>query len=63
MELFECGGFKGPDSVSTVEVCLKLSFGRAVMMGLMLHAKGKRLIRQGNYKDALEVLSMGEVSS
>ncbi|KAK7304728.1 hypothetical protein VNO77_42615 [Canavalia gladiata] len=33
---------------------------RAVMMGLMLHAKGKRLIRQGNYKDALEVLSMGE---
>lgn len=41
---------------------LMLSFGRAVMMGLMLHAKGKRLIRQGNYKDALEVLSMGEVS-
>ncbi|TKY73036.1 NEDD8 ultimate buster 1 [Spatholobus suberectus] len=33
---------------------------RAVMMGLMLHAKGKRLIRQENYKDALEVLSMGE---
>ncbi|XP_027353602.1 NEDD8 ultimate buster 1-like [Abrus precatorius] len=33
---------------------------RAVMMGLMLHAKGKRLVRQGNYKDALEVLSMGE---
>ncbi|XP_057431118.1 uncharacterized protein LOC130723981 [Lotus japonicus] len=35
---------------------------RAVMMGLMLHAKGKRLIRQGNYKDALEVLIMGEES-
>ncbi|KAJ1436993.1 Ubiquitin-like domain superfamily [Sesbania bispinosa] len=35
---------------------------RAVMMGLMLHAKGKHLIRQGNYKDALEVLSMGEES-
>ncbi|XP_057750625.1 uncharacterized protein LOC130969066 [Arachis stenosperma] len=35
---------------------------RAVMMGLMLHAKGKRLIKQGNYKDALEVLSMGEES-
>ncbi|KAL1364285.1 uncharacterized protein [Arachis hypogaea] len=34
---------------------------RAVMMGLMLHAKGKRLIKQGNYKDALEVLSMGEL--
>ncbi|XP_015932325.1 uncharacterized protein LOC107458616 [Arachis duranensis] len=33
---------------------------RAVMMGLMLDANGKRLIRQGNYKDALEVLSMGE---
>ncbi|KAE9604557.1 hypothetical protein Lal_00010829 [Lupinus albus] len=33
---------------------------RAVMMGLMLLAKGKRLIRQGNYKDSLEVLSMGE---
>lgn len=31
-------------------------------MGLMLHAKGKKLIKQGNYKDALEVLSMGEVS-
>ncbi|QHO50555.1 NEDD8 ultimate buster [Arachis hypogaea] len=30
------------------------------MMGLMLDANGKRLIRQGNYKDALEVLSMGE---
>ncbi|KAG2398816.1 uncharacterized protein HKW66_Vig0087030 [Vigna angularis] len=35
---------------------------RAVMMGLMLHAKGKKLIKQGNYKDALEVLSMGEES-
>ncbi|XP_015954891.1 uncharacterized protein LOC107479256 [Arachis duranensis] len=34
---------------------------RAVMMGLMLHAKGKRLIKQGNYKDALKVLSMGEL--
>ncbi|XP_028753963.1 NEDD8 ultimate buster 1 isoform X2 [Neltuma alba] len=33
---------------------------RAVMMGLMLHANGKRLIRQKNYNDALEVLSMGE---
>ncbi|XP_058753439.1 uncharacterized protein LOC131626621 [Vicia villosa] len=33
---------------------------RAVMMGLMLHAKGKRLIKGGNYKDALEVLTMGE---
>ncbi|OIV98291.1 hypothetical protein TanjilG_16618 [Lupinus angustifolius] len=33
---------------------------RAVMMGLMLLAKAKRLIRQGDYKDSLEVLSMGE---
>ncbi|CAI8587346.1 unnamed protein product [Vicia faba] len=33
---------------------------RAVMMGLMLHAKGKRLIKGGNFKDALEVLTMGE---
>ncbi|KAJ7979023.1 NEDD8 ultimate buster 1 [Quillaja saponaria] len=33
---------------------------RAVMMGLMLHANGKHLIRQENYKVALEVLSMGE---
>lgn len=32
------------------------------MMGLMLHAKGKRLIKVGNYKDALEVLTMGEVN-
>ncbi|XP_061350791.1 uncharacterized protein LOC133295902 [Gastrolobium bilobum] len=33
---------------------------RAIMMGLMLDANGKRLIRQGNYNDALEVLTMGE---
>lgn len=46
----------------TVEVIVKFSFCRAVMMGLMLHAKGKRLIKGGNYKDALEVLTMGEVS-
>lgn len=40
----------------------ELSCYRAVMMGLMLHANGKKLIRNENYKDALEVLSMGEVS-
>ncbi|XP_041007987.1 NEDD8 ultimate buster 1 isoform X2 [Juglans microcarpa x Juglans regia] len=34
---------------------------RAVMMGLMLHANGKQLIRSENYKDALEVLTMGEL--
>ncbi|KAM4133292.1 hypothetical protein ACJW30_01G317400 [Castanea mollissima] len=33
---------------------------RAVMMGLMLHANAKQLIRRENYKDALEVLNMGE---
>ncbi|XP_059637852.1 uncharacterized protein LOC132279826 [Cornus florida] len=33
---------------------------RAVMMGLMLHANAKQLIRRQNYKDALEVLTMGE---
>ncbi|XP_057501740.1 uncharacterized protein LOC130785571 [Actinidia eriantha] len=33
---------------------------RAVMMGLMLHANAKQLIRRGKYKDALEVLVMGE---
>jgi len=54
---------KGQYTIWTVEVILRLSFGRAVMMGLMLHAKGKRFIRKGNYKDALEVLTMGEVSS
>lgn len=32
------------------------------MMGLMLHANAKQLIKKENYKDALEVLSMGEVS-
>lgn len=32
------------------------------MMGLMLHANAKQLIRQHNYKDAVEVLAMGEVS-
>lgn len=33
---------------------------RAVMMGLMLHANAKQLIRTERYKDALEVLAMGE---
>ncbi|KAH9623583.1 hypothetical protein KSS87_009780 [Heliosperma pusillum] len=33
---------------------------RAIMMGLMLHTKGKHLIASLNYKDALEVLLMGE---
>ncbi|KAL6965550.1 hypothetical protein U1Q18_036600 [Sarracenia purpurea var. burkii] len=32
----------------------------ALMMGLMLHANAKQLIRKENYKDALEVLAMGE---
>ncbi|XP_035550379.1 NEDD8 ultimate buster 1-like [Juglans regia] len=30
------------------------------MMGLMLQANGKQLIRSENYKDGLEVLTMGE---
>lgn len=30
-------------------------------MGLMLHANGKGLIRRQMFKDALEVLTMGEV--
>jgi len=33
------------------------------MMGLMLHSKGKQLMRTEQYRDALEVLQMGEVSS
>lgn len=33
---------------------------RAIMMGLMLHTKGKQLLRIQQYKDALEVLEMGE---
>ncbi|XP_050380673.1 uncharacterized protein LOC126797940 [Argentina anserina] len=33
---------------------------RAIMMGLMLHTNAKQLIKAHNYKDALEVLSMGE---
>ncbi|CAL5354628.1 unnamed protein product [Camellia sinensis] len=35
---------------------------RSVMMGLMLHANATQLIRMERYKDALEVLPMGEVS-
>ncbi|XP_057767917.1 uncharacterized protein LOC130988157 isoform X2 [Salvia miltiorrhiza] len=35
---------------------------RAIMMGLMLHANGKALMRREQYKDALEVLNMGEES-
>ncbi|XVE71539.1 hypothetical protein DITRI_Ditri10aG0158900 [Diplodiscus trichospermus] len=33
---------------------------RAVMMGLMLHENAKNLIKRQMYKDALEVLTMGE---
>ncbi|KAL0451806.1 UNVERIFIED_CONTAM: hypothetical protein Slati_1158700 [Sesamum latifolium] len=33
---------------------------RAIMMGLMLHANAKALIRRQQYTDALEVLTMGE---
>ncbi|XP_020550923.1 NEDD8 ultimate buster 1 [Sesamum indicum] len=33
---------------------------RAIMMGLMLHANAKALIRRQQYRDALEVLTMGE---
>ncbi|KAF4346871.1 hypothetical protein G4B88_018410 [Cannabis sativa] len=33
---------------------------RAIMMGLMLHTNGKELINKGNYKEAMEVLTMGE---
>lgn len=32
------------------------------MMGLMLHTSAKQLIKKENYSDALEVLTMGEVS-
>ncbi|KAL9267002.1 NEDD8 ultimate buster 1-like protein [Drosera capensis] len=35
---------------------------RSIMMGLMLHSKGKQLIESREYKDALEVLTMGEAS-
>lgn len=43
----------------------KVRFGsetdrRAMMMGLMLHANAKSLIKRHMYKDALEVLTMGE---
>ncbi|XP_042055796.1 NEDD8 ultimate buster 1-like isoform X3 [Salvia splendens] len=34
---------------------------RAIMMGLMLHANGKALMKKGKYRDALEVLNMGEM--
>ncbi|KAK9098533.1 hypothetical protein Syun_025578 [Stephania yunnanensis] len=33
---------------------------QSVMMGLMLHANAKRLIKKDNFKDALNVLEMGE---
>lgn len=33
---------------------------RAIMMGLMLHANAKALLRREQYRDALEVLTMGE---
>ena len=31
-------------------------------MGLMLHAKGEHLIKNGQFKDALDILSMGEIT-
>ena len=31
-------------------------------MGLMLHAKGWHLIKNGQFKDALDILAMGEVT-
>ena len=31
-------------------------------MGLMLHAKGRHLIKNGQFKDALDILAMGEVT-
>ncbi|KAJ8562268.1 hypothetical protein K7X08_011559 [Anisodus acutangulus] len=34
---------------------------RAIMMGLMLHANAKALMRKKKYKEALEVLTMGEM--
>ncbi|CAL5400112.1 unnamed protein product [Camellia sinensis] len=36
---------------------------RSVMVGLMLHANATQLIRMERYKDALEVLPMGEVKA
>ena len=45
-----------------LEVRFELLFDRAIMMGLMLHTNAKQLIKAQNYQDALEVLTMGEVS-
>ncbi|KAF3782793.1 NEDD8 ultimate buster 1 [Nymphaea thermarum] len=33
---------------------------RAIMMGLMLHSNGKNLIKQAKYKEAVDVLAIGE---
>lgn len=49
------GYFHNPENV-------EFSCFRAIMMGLMLHANAKALIRREQYRDALEVLTMGEVS-
>lgn len=54
--------FKVYCSILNWKVKFEPSFDRAVMMGLMLHANAKQMIKKENYKDALEVLSMGEVS-
>lgn len=35
---------------------------RALVMGLMMHAKARSILEQGNYLEALEVLSMAEES-
>lgn len=49
------------DTQSVVFISFLLS--RAIMMGLMLHTNAKALMRRKNYKEALEVLTMGEVSA
>lgn len=54
--------FLGIKSPCLLKVRFELSFERAMMMGLMLHANAKSLIKRHMYKDALEVLTMGEVS-
>ncbi|KAK0570918.1 hypothetical protein LWI29_008417 [Acer saccharum] len=51
---------EGKSLVAEEERSRRLTRVKAMMMGLMLHANAKKLIRRQLYKDALEVLTMGE---
>jgi len=69
LKLIRGTGFQLLHKLLAVTSCLKFILttmltiiDRGAMMGVMLHTNGKSLIEKEKYKDALDVLSMAEVS-